>query len=901
MDELPVVSRDARRHFAERLARHLAAPTRPKGQKPRPWGNKELSAAAGVSPAQVRNWRRAENIPTRLERIEVALFGDDPAKDDEVYQKYRKELRELWEAARQERKLETIALQKAASQSASTRTGADRSIVPAGIERTRVEAAEEHRTISNLPPKAAHLVDQSSEFSKIREALASRTNELAIVVLHGMPGVGKTTTALTFGHENLKVYRAIRWIRAHDEASMRSDLFYLGVRLGWFGEQAHQEQALEIALNQLCLVEDSSILLIYDNAESLDAIHSYLPPGGSVHVLVTSRGRDWRIAHTIELKGWSKEVGANYLVSRLNRPNDRAAAEQLSFALEGLPLALEQAVNYCSRLGTPFAVYEQRVRARTREFLDDERHVSIAYHRNEPPDRRTVAGTISLALDMAATKEAGAERLIGYAALLSPDSIPTSLFERGHQYFRDAIALEFEFDGVDRAIAALRDFSLVYADDVPNEHDILAPIRRIRLHRVVREIVRWRFPEDERVVMRRELAAALSAAFPPETYTDPRIWPRVRLLEMHARQIVTDSADDSTDDGERLVYLLNLVAEYEHGRGGNFLESKRLYEKALEISKGVPNPKHPTIAMTLHGLAWVTATLGDYKTALRYFLRALNIRKQMLGRDHADTAETLHRIAWVYVYLGRFKRAEKCLGTSQKWLAEWTSAARVTLGWLYFCMGRYEEALSASKMGRDSIAKSYGPENSILAAACYNIGLINLCLRRYRDADAELEQARKIREKVLGLMHSETAKAYTGIGQLRMEEEQYEKADQAFRIALRSGRAAGSAAHPDYARAVAGKAELRMRQGRLAAAERFAQIALSKREAIKPANHPDIAHSRLLLARIWMKGKANSQSKGRAKSMLIEAITALEGNVSEQHVWLKCARATLEELQASSR
>jgi hypothetical protein len=89
--------------------------------------------------------------------------------------------------------------------------------------------------------------------------------------------------------------------------------------------------------------EGDGILLIYDNALSADAIRPYLPRGGAAKVIVTSNARVWRgVAEPVEIRLWPKEIGADFLIARTGRIGDRAAAEDLSEALGGLPLAHER-------------------------------------------------------------------------------------------------------------------------------------------------------------------------------------------------------------------------------------------------------------------------------------------------------------------------------------------------------------------------------------------------------------------------------------------------------------------------------------------------------------------------------------------------------------------------------
>ena len=58
---------------------------------------------------------------------------------------------------------------------------------------------------------------------------------------------------------------------------------------------------------------------------------------------------------SVAIQLWPKEIGADYLIARTGRGAEREAAEDLSEALGGLPLAHEQATAYCERLEIPLA------------------------------------------------------------------------------------------------------------------------------------------------------------------------------------------------------------------------------------------------------------------------------------------------------------------------------------------------------------------------------------------------------------------------------------------------------------------------------------------------------------------------------------------------------------------
>jgi hypothetical protein len=119
-----------------------------------------------------------------------------------------------------------------------------------------------------------------------------------------------------------------------------------------------------------------------------------------------------RVASPVEIRLWSREIGADYLVARTGREAEREMAVALSEALGGLPLAHEQAAAYCERLDISFADYAKRFEAAPGKFLDDERHAPAEYH-----DGLTVAKTFALAIDEAARLHPPAEPLIVHAAL----------------------------------------------------------------------------------------------------------------------------------------------------------------------------------------------------------------------------------------------------------------------------------------------------------------------------------------------------------------------------------------------------------------------------------------------------------------------------------------------------
>ena len=165
-------------------------------------------------------------------------------------------------------------------------------------------------------------------------------------------------------------------------------------------------------------------------------IRPYLPRGGVPKVIVTSNAPNWRgVAEPVEIRLWPKEIGADFLIARTGRIAERREAEDLSEALEGLPLAHEQAAAYCERLEIPLAKYRRRFDAAPARLLDTGKDAPAEYH-----DRLTVAKTFALAIDEAARLHPAAEPLLIHAALLAPEPIPLFLFAEGREHFAEPLA-----------------------------------------------------------------------------------------------------------------------------------------------------------------------------------------------------------------------------------------------------------------------------------------------------------------------------------------------------------------------------------------------------------------------------------------------------------------------------
>jgi hypothetical protein len=170
--------------------------------------------------------------------------------------------------------------------------------------------------VSNIPIRVPTLfMGRDDALEAIEAALKRYEGRVAITALHGLRGVGKTTLAAAYAERHRSNYRATWWIRAQSEATMRTGLVALGVRLAWVAADEKEAPALAAVMERL-RKEGDGILLIYDNAVEANALKPYLPLGGCAQVLVTSNAHAWRgVAEQVEIRLWPKDIGADYLSS----------------------------------------------------------------------------------------------------------------------------------------------------------------------------------------------------------------------------------------------------------------------------------------------------------------------------------------------------------------------------------------------------------------------------------------------------------------------------------------------------------------------------------------------------------------------------------------------------------
>lgn len=246
-------------------------------------------------------------------------------------------------------------------------------------------SADRHTSIAaNQPPPQLRSIlprrgspfftGREKERMLLQEWLSSE-GTLAVCVIHGMGGVGKTELATLLSNECHEVGRSVLWIERPDKDVMGSLVMMItACEPGYRVSQDVDRTDVSVRMRRLLASHDG--LLVLDDVSQLEEIQDLLP-GGRWHVLLTTRNRGiFSGSMQIELKPLTSPedellfcrvaFGANAIPAEMD--SERLALPRLLDRLGGLPLAIELAAAAIRKGGATIQEYLSGLRAA--EFAD---------------------------------------------------------------------------------------------------------------------------------------------------------------------------------------------------------------------------------------------------------------------------------------------------------------------------------------------------------------------------------------------------------------------------------------------------------------------------------------------------------------------------------------------------
>jgi DNA-binding SARP family transcriptional activator/Tfp pilus assembly protein PilF len=210
-------------------------------------------------------------------------------------------------------------------------------------------AAPSPRTLAQLPAGTADFTGRTYEVEQAQKWLASDGETMAVTVVTGTAGVGKTAFAvhvahrLAAGYPDGQLFASLRGggpqPRSADEV-IEGFLSALGTDPSAIAQNLDARQAA-----YRTALAGRRFLVVLDDAKDSTQVLPLLPGSAGCAVLITSRTHlaDLAGGRLIELTGLAADDALKLLASRVGAArldSDREAAQEIAHACAGLPLAL---------------------------------------------------------------------------------------------------------------------------------------------------------------------------------------------------------------------------------------------------------------------------------------------------------------------------------------------------------------------------------------------------------------------------------------------------------------------------------------------------------------------------------------------------------------------------------
>jgi tetratricopeptide (TPR) repeat protein len=623
--------------------------------------------------------------------------------------------------------------------------------------------------IWNLPARNPSFVGRDDLLVAVRDRLL-QDDRAVVQAFEGMSGVGKTQLAIEYAHKFAGTYDAAWWINSEHPGLIGGQFHALGKVLGGLQDAADTEAARAVVL--ATLRDRGRWLLVFDNAQDPADVSGWLP-GGSGHVLITSRERGWsNLAAQVEVSELARSESMAILRGPVPTISE-ADADRLAEKLSDLPLGLIQAAGFMASTGMPAREYLDMLQTRPEQLLAEG---------TPRPYSQSLAAVIGITADELWQEDPSAAQLVELCAFFAADPIPEELFTSVSVLSKLPAELAAQ---VSDPLAWRRTLGHLTRRS-------LARIagRGLVMHQLTQAILRDHIPSDRRREVQRTAKALLVASSPGHP-DDPATWPRWSRLMPHI--LAADLEEAASPQVRRLAgdacaYLLargdaercrdlasrlrdrwrtrlgedrqhTLMAAHYLAKSllalGHPQEARELDQDVLERCRLTLGEDHRDTMAAVNSVAADLSELGDKAAARAMDEENLARRTRELGEDDADTLDSLNNLAADLSELGLWQKAKErgvdCLDRRRRILGKRHPDTLDTAGNLAAILGELGETRAAWQLGQDNLdlaREVLGEDHpgtlvtsSNLATTSRALGALDMARERGEDA---LTRARRV-------------------------------------------------------------------------------------------------------------------------------------------------------------
>ncbi|HJQ32733.1 MAG TPA: FxSxx-COOH system tetratricopeptide repeat protein [Pyrinomonadaceae bacterium] len=730
---------------------------------------------------------------------------------------------------------------------------------------------------------------REDKLAELRAALDTK----GAAAVSGMPGVGKTQTAVEYAHRHRTEYKLILWARAETRETLISDFVNIAGTLQ-LPEVNAPEQNLAVGAVKRWFDANPDWLLILDNADDLSLAREFIPAAGKGHVILTTREHaTGAIATPVNVEKMEESEGAFFLLRRANprakyatledaNEEDREQAKAISREVDGLPLALDQAGAFIEETASSPAEYLELYQTQGAQLRAQRGKLATDH-------LESVEITFSLSFQKVETASPTAADLLRACAFLAPDAIPQEIFTEGGAHLGDFLATTVNnLLALLNAVGETLRYSLLSRDP---------EARTLSIHRVVQDVLKDRMDDAAQRQWAERIVKAVNQVLPEFDETDSSEWHRFERLLPHAR-VCAGLIERWDLKLPEAAQLLTNAARYMHDHAV-LMETEPLYVTALAIRKDLYGQDALETAVSLHNLGWLKHDQGKYKEAEPLLLQALEIRKLNLGEHDIAVAQSLQELGSLKLDQGKYAEAKAYYNKSVESLDEvLDSKDRVLaeslrgLGSVLIVQGKYTESEAALTESFEIKEKLYGTEHVELAVVLGLLGQTYTFLGQLIKAETLLLRARKIVENTFGTVQPSLATILNSLADIYEKQHKLSEAEALSLQALTIMDKVYGQEHPETSTQLNNVALFYEKRGNFIKAEELYLRALVIGEKTLGEDHPKLAVNLQNLAKLY----SDCHRYPEADSLFRKAIKIQKKTLPPEHDSLLCAQGYYAEL-----
>lgn len=595
-----------------------------------------------------------------------------------------------------------------------------------------------------------NFIGRDYELERIDKILHGQiaTGPKGVVIVTGMPGVGKTQLAIEYASRYGESYPGgIFWVDT--EQGFSKTIIQLsdnaGINIDNTKEEGEQVKELWQKISHF-----PPVLIIVDYFPHDQSLGLWLPPFESISVLVTTRRKDLTRYSSIRIKPMTTEEGVKLINLNRDKPFGKEA-EVLVEKLGGLPLALELARNYL--ILNPSITLESLENDMMMHWkIETLSNFSKSYEDELPSGHiKDVAAMFQISFDSAISKSAPPETedLLHIMAFLAPTPVPKRLLikilDNTHENDME--------DSIENAISYLNNKLSLIELDLEND-----PL----MHRLISDFGRITLDENNNLFVQ-IVEAVKNEMEQIENQDDFFIsYKQLDKIAPHAECLLQFKEVNTAS----FISLSYYLGQYYKAKR-KFRVAEKFYRNALLRSKNYLASEPQIIEKIKSNLAAVLIELKEIAGAISLLEEALESTQKNFKPGHPIIAEIQSNLASAFQSLGQLMKDERLFQKSKFLLLEALKSTQKNFGPGHSSIAKIQSKLAvvlallgelskAEKLLQESLKsnqKSLGPEHPLIAEIQSKLAFIFIKLGKLKEAEKLLQESLKLNKKIFGPEH----------------------------------------------------------------------------------------------------------------------------------------------------